>query len=160
MVETKSVSVNPKTTFSGNIEFENVWFRYPTRKNDWVLKGLNLVIAPQETVALVGESGCGKSTLVSLLLRLYDVNHGRILLDGVDIRDYNLKQLRHAMSLVMQEPTLFNYSIAENILYGEPQAANSDLLEAARIANALEFIHSKSQLDAISNDDSTEGLIK
>jgi len=67
--------VDPKT-FRGEIEFQNVWFRYPTRKNDWVLKGLNLKINPNETVALVGESGCGKSTLVSLLMRFYDVDEG------------------------------------------------------------------------------------
>ena len=67
--------VDPKT-FSGEIEFRNVWFRYPTRKSDWVLKGLNLKINKNETVALVGESGCGKSTIVSLILRFYDVNEG------------------------------------------------------------------------------------
>jgi ATP-binding cassette, subfamily B (MDR/TAP), member 1 len=67
--------VDPKN-FRGEIEFQNVWFRYPTRKNDWVLKGLNLNINPNETVALVGESGCGKSTLVSLILRFYDVDEG------------------------------------------------------------------------------------
>ena len=102
-----------------------MWFRYPTRKNDWILKGLNLKINTQETVALVGESGCGKSTIVSLILRLYDVDYGKITIDGVDIRDYNLRQLRHTMSLVMQEPILFNYSILENILYGDSQATNS-----------------------------------
>jgi ABC-type cobalamin/Fe3+-siderophores transport system ATPase subunit len=132
--------------FTGEIEFHNVWFRYPTRKNDWVLKGLNLKIRPNETVALVGESGCGKSTIVSLVLRFYDVDYGKITIDGVDIRDYNLKQLRHQMSLVMQEPTLFNYSILENILYGEPQASNSEIEKAAQIANALEFIGSKNLL--------------
>jgi ATPase subunit of ABC transporter with duplicated ATPase domains len=81
-------------TFKGEIEFQNVWFRYPTRKNDWVLKGLNLKILPNETVALVGESGCGKSTTVSLILRFYDVNEGRILIDGVDVRDYDIVSLR------------------------------------------------------------------
>jgi len=111
--------------FVGKIEFHNVWFRYPTRKNDWVLRGLNLTINPCETVALVGESGCGKSTIVSLVMRFYDVDHGKITFDGVDIRDYNLKQLRQAMSLVMQEPILFNYSILENILYGDIDASNT-----------------------------------
>jgi ABC-type multidrug transport system fused ATPase/permease subunit len=67
-----------------------VWFRYPTRKDDWILKGLNLKIMPNETVALVGESGCGKSTLVSLILRFYDVSSGKITVDGIDIRDYDL----------------------------------------------------------------------
>ena len=90
MTDIKSVSVD-LSTFEGNIEFHNVWFRYPTRKTDWVLKGLNLKINRNETVALVGESGCGKSTIVSLILRFYDVNHGKITIDGIDIKDYNLK---------------------------------------------------------------------
>jgi ABC-type multidrug transport system fused ATPase/permease subunit len=107
-------------------------------------------------VALVGESGCGKSTIVSLLFRFYDVNYGRITIDGVDIRDYNLRQLRHQMSLVMQEPTLFNYSIHENILYGDSNASNSEINEAAQIANALEFIDSKSLMEG-TNDNSANG---
>ena len=77
-----------------------------------------------ETVALVGESGCGKSTIVSLILRFYDVNEGRILVDGINVREWNLASLRKAMGLVMQEPTLFNYSIQENILYGLSDATN------------------------------------
>jgi ABC-type multidrug transport system fused ATPase/permease subunit len=138
-----------------------VWFRYPTRKNDWILKGLNLKISPNETVALVGESGCGKSTIVSLLLRFYDVNYGKITIDGVDIKDYNLRQLRHQMSLVMQEPTLFNYSILENILYGESNASNSEVKEAAQIANALEFIDSKALLEGgQALDNSAVGLLR
>jgi ABC-type multidrug transport system fused ATPase/permease subunit len=92
-------SVDP-SSFKGEIEFRDVWFRYPTRKNDWILKGLNLKILPNETVALVGESGCGKSTIVSLILRFYEVNDGSILLDGVDIRDYDLVSLRHSLGLV------------------------------------------------------------
>lgn len=74
--------------------FNNVWFRYPTRKNDWILKGLNLTINPNETIALVGESGCGKSTLVSLIMRFYDVDHGEITIDGINIKEYDLVQLR------------------------------------------------------------------
>ena len=85
----------------GKIEFKNVWFRYPTRKNDWILKGLNLTINPNETIALVGESGCGKSTLVSLLLRFYDPDFGQINLDGVELNKYNLQSLREVMGLVM-----------------------------------------------------------
>ncbi len=126
--------------FKGKIEFHNVWFRYPTRKTDWVLRGLNLKINPSETVALVGESGCGKSTIVSLIMRFYDVDFGKITIDDVDVRNYNLQSLRHAMSLVMQEPVLFNYSILENILYGDLDASNSQIQEAAKIANAMDFI--------------------
>ena len=99
-------------------------------------------INAKETVALVGESGCGKSTTVSLLLRFYDINHGQILIDGIDIKNYHLGDLRRAMGLVMQEPTLFNYDISENILYGNHNAFNSEILQAAQIANSLEFIQS------------------
>jgi ABC-type multidrug transport system fused ATPase/permease subunit len=120
-----------------------VWFRYPSRKNDWVLKGLNLKIHPNETVALVGESGCGKSTTVALLFRFYDIDHGEILVDGRNIKDYNIADLRRAMGLVMQEPTLFNYTISENILYGNSNALNSEVRESANVANALEFIESQ-----------------
>ncbi|CDW81593.1 abc transporter family protein [Stylonychia lemnae] len=150
------IKINPQT-FKGEIEFKNVWFRYPTRKNDWILKGLNMKINSKETVALVGESGCGKSTIVSLLLRFYDVNSGLILLDGQDIRKYELKSLRQGMGLVMQEPTLFNYTVLENILYGQDQASNSDIRAAAEVANALEFIESQELSNAL--DDSAESLI-
>ena len=93
--------INSDSNFRGEIEFKDVWFRYPSRKNEWVLKGLTLKIQPRETVALVGESGCGKSTTVALLLRFYDVNHGEILIDGVNIKSYHLGDLRKAMGLVM-----------------------------------------------------------
>jgi ATP-binding cassette subfamily B (MDR/TAP) protein 1 len=85
----------------GKIEFKDVWFRYPTRKDDFVLKGLTLTINPNESVALVGESGCGKSTFVNLMMRFYDPNFGDILLDGVNIKEYNLHSLRKGVSLVM-----------------------------------------------------------
>lgn len=78
-----------------------------------------MVIQPSESVALVGESGCGKSTFVNLLMRFYDIDHGEILLDDFNIKEYNLHELRKAISLVMQEPSIFNSSILENILYGK-----------------------------------------
>ncbi|CDW80084.1 abc transporter family protein [Stylonychia lemnae] len=163
--DTQITSLRPKDEeivinsekFIGEIEFKNVWFRYPSRKNDWVLKGLNLKIRPNETVALVGESGCGKSTTVSLLLRFYDPDLGSITIDGIDIKQYNLRSLRQTMGLVMQEPTLFNYSIQENILYGNLSAKNSEIREAAQVANALEFIESQQILQF---DESCEGLFK
>lgn len=85
----------------GHIEFRGVWFRYPTRKNDFVLRGLNITVEPGQSIALVGESGCGKSTFVNLLMRFYDVDHGEVLLDGTNIKDINLHDLRNAISLVM-----------------------------------------------------------
>lgn len=87
-VETKGEA--PTSAFKGEIEFQNVWFRYPTRKSEWVFKGLNLKINAKESVAIVGESGCGKSTLVNLVLRFYDPDFGKVLIDGVDIKNYNV----------------------------------------------------------------------
>mmetsp|Transcript_18837 Transcript_18837/g.17990 ORF Transcript_18837/g.17990 Transcript_18837/m.17990 type:complete len:621 (+) Transcript_18837:371-2233(+) len=142
----------PKNEVRGEIVFKNVWFRYPTRTSDWVLRNLNLTIRQNETAALVGESGCGKSTIVSLLLRFNDINFGSITLDGIDIRDIEVTHLRAAFGLVMQEPALFNYSIYENILYGNAEALNSEILEASHKANAMEFIErfaDENQLESI-----------
>ena len=99
-----------------------------------------MVINPNESVALVGESGCGKSTFVNLLMRFYDPDFGEILLDDVNIKEYNLHDLRKAISLVMQEPSIFNYSIKDNILYGKLDAKNSEIVNIATIANCTEFI--------------------
>lgn len=137
--DVSKVKLDP-TKVKGKIEFFNVWFRYPTRKDDFVLKGLTMTINPNESVALVGESGCGKSTFVNLMMRFYDPQFGAIHLDGVDIKTYNLHTLRKALSLVMQEPSIFNYSIKENILYGNLQARNSQVVEASNTANCNEFI--------------------
>jgi ATP-binding cassette subfamily B (MDR/TAP) protein 1 len=101
MDKNKSMKKLNKDQVTGKIEFKNVWFRYPTRKNEFVLRGLTLTILPNESVALVGESGCGKSTFVNLMMRFYDPDFGQILLDGVDIKEYNLHDLRKAISLVM-----------------------------------------------------------
>jgi ABC-type multidrug transport system fused ATPase/permease subunit len=94
--------------------------------------------------------------MVSLILRFYDVNEGKILIDGIDIRDYDLPSLRKAMGLVMQEPTLFNYTVAENILYGQTYAYNSEIREATQVANATEFIESHQIENAF--DDSADSL--
>jgi ATP-binding cassette, subfamily B (MDR/TAP), member 1 len=139
----EAVHIDPKT-FKGEIELRNVWFRYPTRKDEWVFKGLNLKINPNESVAVVGESGCGKSTLVGLILRFYDATEGEVLIDGINIKKYNLRELRKRMGYVMQEPTLFNYTIKENILYGNSFAKDSEIKEAASIANAAGFIDDNS----------------
>ena len=91
-------------------------------------------------MALVGESGYGKSTFVNLLMHFYDVDDGAIFLDDVDIREYNLHDLRKAISLVMQEPIIFNYSILNNVLYSKLDAKNSEIMNCCEIANALEFL--------------------
>jgi ATP-binding cassette subfamily B (MDR/TAP) protein 1 len=117
-VEIPAEAVPVPDDFKGAIEFRDVWFRYPMRPKHWVFKGLNLKINPMDSIAIVGESGQGKSTLILLLMRFYDVNEGEILIDGVNIKNYDIRQLRRRMGLVMQEPTLFNYSVKENVLYG------------------------------------------
>lgn len=105
-----------------------------------MLKGLSLTIESNESVALVGESGCGKSTFVNLMMRFYDPDYGSILLDGIDIKEYNLHELRRAFSIVMQEPVIFNYTILDNILYGKSQASNTEIKQACELANCVEFI--------------------
>jgi ATP-binding cassette subfamily B (MDR/TAP) protein 1 len=141
----------------GEITLKNVWFRYPSRKTEWVFKNLNLTLYPNQSVAIVGESGSGKSTLVNLLLRFYDPDQGEICIDGIDIKKFNLRQLRQRMGLVMQEPTLFNYTIKENILYGKDTAKDSEVRASAEIANALEFIESQELKMAF--DDSAQVLL-
>ena len=119
------------------ISYENVWFKYQEK---WVLKGINLEIKKGTTVALVGQSGSGKSTLVDLLPRFYDVNKGNIRIDGVDIRDASLYDLRGLMGNVNQEAILFNDTFFNNIAFGVEGATMEQVEEAARIANAHEFI--------------------
>lgn len=128
--------------FEGQIEFKNVWFRYPSRLDDWVFKGLDLKIEKDMCIAIVGESGSGKSTLINLVMRFYDPEIGQVLIDGVDVREYRVSDLRAKMGLVMQEPTLFNYSVKDNILYGSHKASNQEIHNAAEVANALEFVES------------------
>ncbi|XP_015057863.2 ABC transporter B family member 5-like [Solanum pennellii] len=131
----------------GDIEFKQVCFAYPTRPNIQVLNGFSLTISSGQTVALVGESGCGKSTVISLLQRYYNFGSGQIMLDGIDIQNFNLKWLRHQMGLVSQEPILFNETIRANIMYGKEagDASEAELIAAAKLANAHKFISSLQQ---------------
>ena len=126
--------------FVGEIEFKNVWFRYPTRPDVWILKDFNLKIKPQEHIALVGESGSGKSTIVQLLYRFYEPHFGQIYIDGVNIKDYDLAHLRSMMGLVQQEPALFNESVLYNICYSIDNLDENKAIKAAKISNASGFI--------------------
>ena len=119
------------------IEYKNVWFRY---QNEWVLRGIQLCIRKGQTIALVGQSGSGKSTLVDLLPRFYDVEKGGITIDDTDVRDTSLHDLRGLMGNVNQEAILFNDSFFNNIAFGVESATREEIEEAARIANAHEFI--------------------
>jgi ATP-binding cassette subfamily B protein/subfamily B ATP-binding cassette protein MsbA len=119
------------------IEYRDVWFRY---HQDWVLKGVNLRIPKGKTIALVGQSGSGKSTLVDLLPRFYDVEKGQITIDGTDVREVSLYDLRELMGNVNQEAILFNDTFYRNIVFGVERATPEQVREAAQIANAHEFI--------------------
>lgn len=124
------------------ITYRDVWFRY---REEWVLRGINLTIEKGRTVALVGQSGSGKSTLVDLLPRFYDVERGAITIDGVDIRQASLTDLRGLMGNVNQEAILFNDTFFNNIAFGVERATRQEVEEAARIANAHDFIMATEQ---------------
>ena len=122
----------------GEIRFENVTFGYERERP--VLRNLSLHVQPGQTIALVGPTGAGKSSMVSLLPRFFDPWSGRVLIDGMDLRDVQVKSLRHQIALVLQEPFAFPQTIAENIAYGRPDATRQEIIEAAQAANAHEFI--------------------
>jgi ABC transporter fused permease/ATP-binding protein len=124
----------------GDMAFENVVFRYPSRPDVEVLHGVNLTARAGQRIAVVGPSGAGKSTLVSLLLRFYEPERGRILIDGRDAREYGLRELRSQMAVVPQDVLLFGGTILDNIAYGRPGASEAEIIEAARKANAHDFI--------------------
>lgn len=124
----------------GQVAFEQVAFRYAGRGDDLVLDGIDLVADPGETIALVGPSGAGKSTLVSLVPRFYDPVAGRVLLDGVDVRDLATRDLRRQVGIVPQDTLLFSGSVADNVRYGRPDASDDEVVAAARAANADGFI--------------------
>ncbi|KAK0607209.1 hypothetical protein LWI29_011395 [Acer saccharum] len=126
----------------GRIEFQNVKFNYPLRPEVTVLNNFNLQIEPGLRVALVGPSGAGKSSVLALLLRFYDSNEGRILIDRRDIKEYNLRRLRSQIGLVQQEPLLFSSSIRSNICYGNDDASETEIVEASKKANMHEFVSS------------------
>ncbi len=123
----------------GKLSFENVSFRYDQRDAD-VLKNITLEVQPGETVALVGPSGAGKTTLVSLIPRFYDPTAGTIRLEGVDLKDQRLEDLRDHMAAVPQETQLFSGSVRENIRFGKPEATDDEVVAAAKAANAHDFI--------------------
>jgi ABC-type multidrug transport system fused ATPase/permease subunit len=129
----------PLSVFHEDIEYRNVGFRY-NKDGEWILKNVNLTIPKGKVVALVGASGAGKSTLADLLPRFYDVTEGGIFLDGVDIRDYRLKDLRTQMGIVTQEAILFNDTIYNNIVFGLENVTEAQVIAAAKAANAFDFI--------------------
>jgi len=132
--KTEAVSIS---NFKDSIEFKNVYFKY---KDEWVIEDLNLKIKKGQTVALVGPSGSGKSTLTDLIPRFYDPIDGQILIDGIDLRDYKILELRSLMAIVTQESILFNDTVANNISFANKNISDKQIEESARIANAHSFI--------------------
>lgn len=130
----------PLPAGKGAIKFEAVGFAYPARRGQQVLVDVDLDIKPGEVIALVGPSGAGKSTILGLLARFYDVDAGRVLFEGVDVRQLPLSDLRRALAMVAQEPVLFSGSIRDNIGYGRDGASREDIEQAARDAYAHDFI--------------------
>ncbi|MBN8217376.1 MAG: ABC transporter ATP-binding protein [Spirochaetes bacterium] len=128
----------PLPTIRGAIEFRDVRFSYERGKE--VLKGMSFAIAPGEVIGLIGKSGSGKSTMIGLLNRFFEADSGEVRIDGVPLRDIPLEQLRRSMGVVMQDPFLFNATIAENIAFGMEHAAFDDIVAAAKAAHAHEFI--------------------
>ncbi len=130
----------PEDRLSGHIQLEGVEFSYPTRPDVEVLKGISLDIPQGSKVALAGQSGAGKSTIAQLLLRFYEIQQGKLWVDGKSIFDYDLHHLRSNVGIVPQEVILFGGSIKENIAYGRPDAREEDIMDAAKKANAWNFI--------------------
>ncbi len=133
-----------KSKLTGEIEFQNVWFRYGGDSSEWVLKGASFKIKPGQHVAIVGPSGCGKSTIAHLLARLYEPTSGTIFIDGRDYREYDVNWLRSQIGLLQQEPCLFHGTIAENIAFGQPEFLETDLIKMSKMADAHNFISEKS----------------
>jgi subfamily B ATP-binding cassette protein MsbA len=124
--------------FKGRIEFDRVYFGYHDAQP--VLKDISLRIEPGQYVALVGPTGAGKTSIISLIPRFYDPFSGRLLIDGEDARDFTLRSLREQISFVLQETILFHAPIWQNVAYGKPEASRDEIIRAARLANAHEFI--------------------
>jgi subfamily B ATP-binding cassette protein MsbA len=123
---------------SGEISFENVAFSYTADKP--VLRDINLRIAPGQRIGICGPTGGGKSTIASMIARFYDPTGGRVLIDGIDLTDFNLDELRKQIGFVLQDTMLFYGTVRENIAYGRPEATDAEIIAAAKLANADEFI--------------------
>ena len=146
------ISIDPnengvtETETKGYLEFDNVTFAYPGETESPVLHNISFKAKPGETIAFIGSTGSGKSSLVQLIPRFYDVTLGKILVDGVDVRDFNVKALRHKIGFIPQKALLFTGTIAENLRYGKEDASIEELDKAADVAQAKEFIESKEEL--------------
>ena len=151
ILETKSLipsyekdNINKLNTkyIKGKIEFKHVYFSYPTNPECSVLKDINMTIEPGQKIALVGYSGCGKSSIIQLINRFYDIDNdkGEILIDGENIKNYNIYELRKRIGYISQEPSIFKTSNIENIRYGNLDSSNEECIEAAKRTNSLKIL--------------------
>ena len=134
-----SITPNKET---GSIEFRGVRFQYPDSTGNDVLHDINIRIAPGEMLAIIGETGSGKSSLVNLIPRFYDAVEGDVYVDGVNVKDWNIQSLRGRISFVLQKSELFSGTVRENIRWGKDDATDEEIIKAAEIAQASEFIES------------------
>ncbi|KAF2604002.1 hypothetical protein F2Q70_00024267 [Brassica cretica] len=154
-----SYSTNGKVLddIKGDIELKDVYFTYPARPDEQIFRGFSLFISSGTTVALVGQSGSGKSTVVSLIERFYDPQAGEVLIDGVNLKEFQLKWIRSKIGLVSQEPVLFTSSIKDNIAYGKEDATLEEIKAAAELANASKFVDKLPQgLDTMVGEHGTQ----
>lgn len=144
-LESPAAPLRPAAT-PGRIEFDHVWFAY--KDEDWILRDVSFVAEPGSSLAIVGHTGAGKTTMISLMLRFYDVQKGRILLDGLDVRAWDVQELRRRFGIVLQDPYLFSGSIADNIRMDDPAVSLGQIQRAERDANLEEFLASLPDGDA------------
>jgi ATP-binding cassette subfamily B protein len=130
---------------AGDIEFKNVNFRYYKHSEEAVLQNINLKISAGSTVGIIGSTGCGKTTLVSMIPRLYDVDEGEVLVDGVNVKDYSLLNLRDGIGMVLQKNLLFSGSIADNLRWGDMDADDDSMIEASKHSAAHKFVSTFSE---------------
>lgn len=126
----------------GRVEFKDVSFRYYKNRDEWVLRHINFSIEPGKILGIIGSTGCGKTSLVSMIPRLYDVEEGEVLVDGINVKDYSLYHLREGVGMVLQKNVLFSGDIIENLRWGNPDASEEEVQEFAKSAQAHEFVMS------------------
>lgn len=139
----KDGAYDGETIVKGKVEFRNVSFAYPGNEDASVIEDFNLVISPGETIGILGATGCGKTSLISLIPRFYDVTKGAVLVDDVDVRDYELEVLRDKIAVSLQKSEIFTASIADNIAWGLPDATPDNIAAAADTAQAAQFINNR-----------------